>query len=182
MVKGWLQGLVWEMETPTNQLLLLQSQSTYFQDHVTKRNDGLWRDGEWASLSLLLRRFFFRMAEASAKRVTGDEPQGTMGRVQTPGALSRHSRPQSPSFLGHVFGRLQITLSGSGDENVKQAPTVSFPPSFVRTFSSRERDVWVRGRASLMTLDIKHLTGPNRSWIRHHLAYIYTSRVNDRSS
>ena len=24
----------------------------------------------------------FRMAEASAKRVTGDEPQGTMGRVQ----------------------------------------------------------------------------------------------------
>ena len=31
--------------------------------------------------SLLLRRFVFRMAEASAKRVTGDEPQGTMGRV-----------------------------------------------------------------------------------------------------
>ena len=31
-------------------------------------------------LSLLLRRFVFRMAErASAKRVTGDEPQGTMG-------------------------------------------------------------------------------------------------------
>ena len=26
--------------------------------------------------------FRFRMAEASAKRVTGDEPQGTMGRVQ----------------------------------------------------------------------------------------------------
>ena len=34
-------------------------------------------------ISLLLRRFVFRMAEASAKRVTGDEPQGTMGRVQT---------------------------------------------------------------------------------------------------
>ena len=31
--------------------------------------------------SLLLRRFVFRMAEASAKRVTGDEPQRTMGRV-----------------------------------------------------------------------------------------------------
>ena len=32
--------------------------------------------------SLLLRRFVFRMAErASAKRVTGDEPQGTMGRL-----------------------------------------------------------------------------------------------------
>ena len=31
-----------------------------------------------------------------------------------------HSRPQSPSFLGHVVGkrrRLQIKLSGSGDEN-----------------------------------------------------------------
>ena len=35
--------------------------------------------------SLLLRRFVFRMAEASAKRVTGDEPQGTMGRGQTAG-------------------------------------------------------------------------------------------------
>ena len=52
-------------------------------------------------ISLLLRRFVFRMAEASAKRVTGDEPQGTMGRVQT--------------------------------------PVVSFPPSFARTFSSKER-------------------------------------------
>ena len=31
-----------------------------------------------------------------------------------------HSRPQSPSFLGHVLrkrGRLQIKPSGSGDEN-----------------------------------------------------------------
>ena len=38
--------------------------------------------------SLLLRRFVFRVAEASAKRVTGDEPQGTMGRSRNaPGAL-----------------------------------------------------------------------------------------------
>ena len=36
-----------------------------------------------STISLLLRRFVFRMAEASAKRVTGDELQGTMGRVQT---------------------------------------------------------------------------------------------------
>ena len=28
---------------------------------------------------------FFARAEASAKRVTGDTPQGTMGRVQTAG-------------------------------------------------------------------------------------------------
>ena len=47
--------------------------------------------------SLLLRRFVFRMAEASAKRVTGDEPQGTMGRVQTAGEAP--SRPLSPSRL-----------------------------------------------------------------------------------
>ena len=31
--------------------------------------------------SLLLRRFVFRMAEANAERVTGDELQGTMGRA-----------------------------------------------------------------------------------------------------
>ena len=58
------------------------------------------------NLSLLLRRFVFCTAEASAKRVTGDEPQGTMGRVQT--------------------------------------PVVSFPPSFVRTFSSKERRLGTR--------------------------------------
>ena len=53
------------------------------------------------SASLLLRRFVLRIAEASAKRVTGDEPQGTMGRVQ-------------------------------------------FPPSFARTFSSKERRLGTR--------------------------------------
>ena len=36
----------------------------------------------YTACSLLLRRFVFRMAEVSAKRVTGDEPQGTMGRVE----------------------------------------------------------------------------------------------------
>ena len=46
---------------------------------------------------LFLRRFVFCMAEASAKRVTGDEPQGAMGRVQTPGEAT--SRPLSPSRL-----------------------------------------------------------------------------------
>ena len=55
-------------------------------------------------ISLLLRRLVFR--EASAKRVTGDEPQGTMGRVQS--------------------------------------PVVSFPPSFARTFSSKERRLGTR--------------------------------------
>ena len=39
--------------------------------------------------SLLLRRSVFRMAEASAKRVTGDEPQGTMGSL-LPAFLCAH--------------------------------------------------------------------------------------------
>ena len=44
----------------------------------------LWRRFFYRSTSsLLLRPFVFRMAKASAKRVTGDVPQGTMGRVQT---------------------------------------------------------------------------------------------------
>ena len=55
-------------------------------------------------ISLLLRRLVFR--EASAKRVTGDEPQGSMGRVQS--------------------------------------PVVSFPSSFARTFSSKERRLGTR--------------------------------------
>ena len=53
--------------------------------------------------SLLLRRFVFRMAEASAKRVTGDEPQGTMGRVQT-ASEARLARCLLPAFLcAHIF-------------------------------------------------------------------------------
>ena len=53
--------------------------------------------------SLLLRRFVFRMAEASAKRVTDDEPQGTMGRVQTVGE-ARLARCLLPAFLcPHIF-------------------------------------------------------------------------------
>ena len=43
-------------------------------------------------LNSLLRRFVFRMAEASAKRVTGDEPQGTMRRVQTASRLPLRAR------------------------------------------------------------------------------------------
>ena len=46
---------------------------------------------------LFLRRFVFCMAGASAKRVTGDERQGAMGRIQTPGEAT--SRPLSPSRL-----------------------------------------------------------------------------------
>ena len=53
--------------------------------------------------SLLLRRFVFRMAEASAKQVTGEEPQGTMGRVQTAGE-ARLARCLLPAFLcAHNF-------------------------------------------------------------------------------
>ena len=36
---------------------------------------------KYSCCSLLLRRFVFRMARASAKRVTGDEPQGTPSRL-----------------------------------------------------------------------------------------------------
>ena len=50
--------------------------------------------------SLLLRRFVFCMAEASVKRVTDDEPQGTMERVQTAGL----ARCLLPAFLcAHIF-------------------------------------------------------------------------------
>ena len=59
--------------------------------------------------SLLLMRFVFRMAEASAKRVTGDEPQGTMGRVQTAGEAPARScvvflAKKSFSWHGPIFG------------------------------------------------------------------------------
>ena len=60
-------------------------------------------------ISLLLRRFVFCIAEASAKRVTGDEPQGTMGRVQTAGGsacqiLCRFLGKKVVFLHGPIFG------------------------------------------------------------------------------
>ena len=67
--------------------------------------------------------FFFRIPDSSQQLFR-------LGPVQTshfrPSPDESHSRPQSPSFLGHVVGkrgaatgRLQIKPSGSGDENVR---------------------------------------------------------------
>ena len=62
---------------------------------------------EGGGFSLLLKRFVFRMAEASAKRVTGDEPQGTMGRVQT--ALS----PSRLPLRAHFHQKRDVWVRGS---------------------------------------------------------------------
>ena len=56
--------------------------------------------------SLLLRGFVFRMPEASAKRLTGDEPQGTMGRVQT---LS----PSRLPLRAHFHQKRDVWVRGS---------------------------------------------------------------------
>ena len=56
------------------------------------------------------------MAEASAKQVTGDEPQGTMGRVQTAGEAT--SRPLSPSRLplrAHFHQKRDVWVRGRYD-------------------------------------------------------------------
>ena len=58
--------------------------------------------------SLLLRRFVFRMAEASAKRVTSDEPQRTMGRKQT-ASEARCLQLQLQLQLQLYFIRLLVT-------------------------------------------------------------------------
>ena len=60
--------------------------------------------------SLLLRRFVFRMAEASAKRVTGDEPQGTMGRVQTAGEADVSPVVSFPPSIARVFSSKERRL------------------------------------------------------------------------
>ena len=67
--------------------------------------------------SLLLRRFVFRMAEASAKRVTGDEPQGTMGRVQTARSVCLSRLPLRARFQRDVWVR-------GSSENVSSARRV----------------------------------------------------------
>ena len=56
-------------------------------------------------------RFVFRMAEASAKGVTGYEPQGTMGRVQTAGERPARS---CVVFLGTA--RFLVFLSLGSDQ------------------------------------------------------------------
>ena len=73
----------------------------------------------------LFQFFFFRIPDSRQQLFR-------LGPVQTshfrPSPDESHSRPQSPSFLGHVVGkrgaatgRLQIKPSGSGDENERSA-------------------------------------------------------------
>ena len=67
--------------------------------------------------SLLLRRFVFHMAEASAKGVTGYEPQGTMGRVRLlPAFLCAHVLKRDVWVRGSTKslskGRLRIPRKG----------------------------------------------------------------------
>ena len=86
-----------------------KSRSSVFFCSETKRKRLLC-----SRASLLLRRFVIRMAEASAKRVTGDEPQGTMGRVQT----------GLPAFLcAHIF----IKRETSGYEAAAGRPCYATP-------------------------------------------------------
>ena len=69
----------------------------------------------WTSFrdSLLLRPFVFRMAEASAKRVTCDEPQGTMGRVLTAGeATSRLLSPSRLPLRAHFHQKRDVWVRG----------------------------------------------------------------------
>ena len=58
------------------------------------------RDPPYNRDSLLLWRFVFRMAEASAKRVTGDEPQGTMGMKRE---TSGYEADLAPQYLTSKF-------------------------------------------------------------------------------
>ena len=53
--------------------------------------------------------------------------------------------PRALLFSQSRGERLVIKGKGPWEGYRRQAPVVSFPPSFARTFSSRERDVWVRG-------------------------------------
>ena len=75
-------------------------------------------------------------------RVTGDEPQGTMGRVQT----ASDSRPSWKQDLPDV------------------SPVVSFPPSFARTFSSKERRLGTRQLLAPVVQTVDSAI----HWIIHH--------------
>ena len=50
------------------------------------------------------------MAEASAKRVTGDEPQGTMGRVQTAGEADVSPVVSFPPSIARIFSSKERRL------------------------------------------------------------------------
>ena len=50
------------------------------------------------------------MAEASAKRVTGDEPQGTMGRVQTAGEADVPPVVSFPPSIARIFSSKERRL------------------------------------------------------------------------
>ena len=64
--------------------------------------------------SLLLRRFVFPFGRGEREtRVTGDEPQGTMGRVQTAGEACRPLSPSRLPLRAHFHQKRDVWLGGS---------------------------------------------------------------------
>ena len=85
---------------------------------LARRQSYAYTTGLYTRPSLLLMRFVFRIAEASAKRVTGDEPQGTLGRVQTAGCLL-------PAFLCAHIER-DVWVRGSTRPEIKSWSDIKF--------------------------------------------------------
>ena len=48
-------------------------------------------------------------------------------------------------------GKRETRVNGNEPQGTMERSVISFPPSFARKFSSRERDVWVQGRGSTIT-------------------------------
>ena len=147
--KNKLKVFTWKTITPPFSKILLVARFT-----LLWRHDGQARQprSRVYGPSLLLRRFVFRMAEASAKQVTVDEPQGTTGRVQTAG----EARCLLPAFLcarnfikretsGYEAGRNPFKLNGSVRSNKKSFEKTG-PPFEVDYFSRSGRlEFWLNG-------------------------------------
>ena len=94
---------------------------------------------ERSCASLLLRRFVFRMAEASAKRVTGDEPQGTMGMKRE---TSGYEADLAPQYLTNKFTkRSNIHTCNTRTRNSLQILLYRTAIG-QRTFSYRGANTW----------------------------------------
>ena len=147
--KNKLKVFTWKTITPPFSKILLVARFTLLWHHDGQARQPLSRV---YGPSLLLRRFVFRMAEASAKQVTGDEPQGTMGRVQTAGEAhclllaflcARNFIKRETS--GYEAGRNPFKLNGSDRSNKKSFEKTG-PPFEVDHFSRSGRlEFWLNG-------------------------------------
>ena len=124
-------------------ILILDKENAGFSKISSKTKDYTKKNNAYLHL---LSRKRFRLVSEQSKTEERDFWFLALRKMEREPLFARSTwkqpPPQAPRFSQGRGERLVMNREGLWEGS----PVVSFPPSFARTFSSRERDVRVRGR------------------------------------